>query len=180
VAWGFPAQASLQRYVEGALANGGLSAADVVPVPVASVRNGVEALINGNVDATLFALRAGKVVEADAAIGGIKWLPFNESPVAVASMKALAPEAYLLHVPASAGVVGADGDLNTMAYDYALVTRVDLDEESVTSMTMALTSEITDLAASNKILRALSADAVSRAYPDIQRHPAAAAVLGGN
>lgn len=180
VAWGLPQQASLQPYVEGALANGGLSAADVIQVPVASVANGVEALISGNVDAALFALRAGKVVEADSAVGGIRWLPFDKSEEAVARMNAVAPEAYVLHVPADSGVTGAKGEFETMAYDYALVTRAGFDSAAVEAVAKVLKSSLAEIAASNKILGALSQEAVERNYPSLKQHPAAAAVLTSN
>jgi len=178
IAWGMPAQASLQPYVEGALANGGLSASDITPVPVASVANGVAALISGNVDAALFALRGGKVVEADAAVGGIKWLPFDNSSEAVARMQAIAPEAYVLNIVADAGVTGVTEPLETMAYDYALVTREGFDPETVAAVAKLLVDKHADVAASNSILGALSDEAMKRTYPGIPYHPAAADALG--
>lgn len=180
VAWGMPAQASLQPYVEGALANGGLTSDDIKPVPVASVGNGVAALISGNVDATLFALRGGKVVEADAALGGIKWLSFDSSAEAVARMQAIAPEAYILDIPTDAGVTGVKAPLATMAYDYALVTREGFDDETVAAVARLLKEKRAEVAGSNPILGALSDEAVARAYKDVPHHPAASAALGQN
>jgi TRAP transporter TAXI family solute receptor len=177
VAWGIPAQASLQPYVEGALANGGLTAADVTQVPVASVRAGVTALVDGAVDATLFALRAGAVVEADTATGGIRWLPFDTSEAAVARMRALAPEAYLLPVEPAEGLVGVAAPMATMAYDYVLAARADLDDATVTAVATLLRDRAAEIAGSAGVLSALSAETVKRRYPALAYHPAAAAVL---
>ena len=177
VAWGIPAQASLLPYVEGALANGGLTAAEVQQVPVASVANGVQALVAGSVDATLFALRGGAVVEADAALGGIRWLPFDPSPEAVARMQALAPEAYLLPVGAGAGVVGVKADMDTMAYDYVLVARAGVPDATIAAIATLLRDKTEIVAGSAPVLKAMTRDAVLRAYPGLPFHPAAQAVL---
>ena len=177
VAWGLPAQASLQPYVIGVLANGGLTADDVAKVPVTSVGAGVAALIDGKVDATLFALRAGKVVEADAALGGIAWLPLDDDPDAVARMQAVAPEAYVLPVSGDAGVVGIGSDTLVMAYDYVLVGRAGLDDETVAKIATTLRDNANGIAAKYKVLSALTPEALGRSY-DLPHHPAAQAVLG--
>ena len=179
VAWDIPAQASLQPYVEGALANGGLTADDVRPVPVASVRAGVTALVDGEVDATLFAVRAGAVVEADQATGGILWLPFDTSDEAVARMQAVAPEAYLLTMEPADGFVGVPEPMATMTYDIVLAARADLDDATVETVVRLLLDETESIAASANVLSALSRDILQRPYPGLTFHPAAAAVLHG-
>jgi uncharacterized protein len=178
IAWGMPAQASLQPYIEGFLANGGLTEEDVQPVPVSSVGAGVAALIDGKVDATLFALRAGKVVEADAAIGGIAWLPLDASDEAVARMQEVAPEAYVLPVSGNAGVTGISDDTNVMAYDYVLVARAGLEEEIVSRIATILLQNVDEIAAKHKVLTAINKDALTRQYK-LPYHPGAKAVLGG-
>lgn len=178
VAWGIPAQASLQPYVEGALANGGLTAADVTPVPVASVANGVDALVDGSVDATLFALRSGKVVQADSATGGVRWLPFDDSADAVAAMQKVAPEAYLVPVKPEDKVVGAPEPIMTMAYDYVLLANKDVSDEAVTAVLMMLKTDGDAIAKDSKVIAPITEEAFQRDYPAFKRHPAAAAVLG--
>lgn len=178
VAWGVPAQASLQPYIEGALANGGLTASDVKTVPVSSIANGVAALVSGNVDATLFALRGGAVVEADSAVGGIKWLPFDAAPEAVQRMTAIAPEAYIFDVKAGAGVVGASDAFKTMAYDYVLVARSDLDAEAVKTVATMIKDKTGEIAGSNNILGAMSGETVARSYPGLPLHDGAKSVFG--
>ncbi|WP_134498928.1 TAXI family TRAP transporter solute-binding subunit [Microvirga pakistanensis] len=178
IAWGVPAQASIQPYFEGALANGGLTASDVRTVPASSVANGVAALVSGNVDATLFALRGGAVVEADSAVGGIKWLPFDDSPEAVKRMQAIAPESYIFDVAEDAGVVGASGPFKTMAYDYVLVARADLDPAAVSKIATLIKDKTAAIAATNNILSAMSAQSVARVYPSLPIHDAAKAVFG--
>jgi TRAP transporter TAXI family solute receptor len=177
VAWGLTAQASLLPYVEGALANGGLTRNDVKLVPVASVANGVDDLVAGRVDATLFALRGGKVVEADSAGGGIRWLPFDTAPAAVERMQAIAPEAYLFEVKPEDKVVGAPEPISTMAYDYVLVTGPKTPDAAVTAMAKTLMDKGADIAKANKVLGSMTPQAVSRPYKQLPHHPAAKAAL---
>lgn len=177
VAGGLTAQASLVPYVEGALANGGLSMDDVTVVPVASVANGVDELVAGRVDATLFALRGGKVVEADSSVG-VKWLPFDASTEAVARMQAVAPEAYLVPVTPEDKVVGAPTAIETMAYDYVLVAGAGVPDASVAAVATLLKEKGAEIAAGSKVLGAIKPDGLGRVYPQIPHHPAAAAVLG--
>jgi len=177
VTWGLTAQASLLPYVEGALANGGLTKNDVKLVPVASVANGVDDVVGGRADATLFALRGGKVVEADSATGGIRWLPFDTSPAAVQRMQAVAPEAYLVPVKAEDKVVGAPEPISTMAYDYVLVTGPKTPEAAISAMAKALHEKGAEIAKANKVLGEMSTESIVRPYKQIPHHPAAQAAL---
>lgn len=178
VAWGMPAQASLMPYVLGSLANGGLGEDDVTPVPVASVANGVDALVAGEVDAALFALRSGKVVQADSAAGGIRWLPYDDSEEAVAAMQEIAPEAYLVPVRPEDEVVGAPDPMMTMAYDYVLLANAAVDDETVSTVARMLQTKGAEIAESNRVIGAITAASLRRDYPAFTRHPGAAAVLG--
>jgi TRAP transporter TAXI family solute receptor len=178
VTWGLTAQASLLPYVEGALANGGLTRSDVKLVPVASVANGVDDVVGGRADATLFALRGGKVVEADSATGGIRWLPFDSSPAAVQRMQAVAPEAYLVTVKPEDKVVGAPEPMSTMAYDYVLVTGPKTSEAAIAAMARALREKGPEIAKANKVLGEMTADSIVRPYKQIPHHPVAQTALG--
>ena len=177
VTWGLTAQASLLPYVEGALANGGLTRNDVKLVPVASVANGVDDVVGGRADATLFALRGGKVVEADSATGGIRWLPFDSSPAAVQRMQAVAPEAYLVTVKPEDKVIGAPEPMSTMAYDYVLVTGPKTSDAAISAMARTLREKGADIAKANKVLGQMTAESVVRPYKQIPHHPAAQAAL---
>ena len=180
VAWGLPAQPSLVPYVVGALANGGLSTDDVQLVPVASVANGVDELMAGRVAATLFALRGGKVVEADSALGGIRWLPFDDSETAVAAMQDAAPESYLVEVTPKSGVLGVAEPMRTMAYDYAVVVGDHVPAEAVEKMARALRDQAAEISASNRVLGDLDPENLLRPYRGLPYHSAAEAVLGND
>ena len=78
------------------LATGGLKPSDLKTVLVPNVVRGVDELIAGRVDVTVFAIGGAKVSEADAAIsGGIRFIPLDNTPAALAAMKQEFPTGYL-------------------------------------------------------------------------------------
>lgn len=178
VAWGLTAQPSLLPYVQGALANGGLTLDAVRLVPVTSVASAVDELIAGRVDAALFALRGGKVVEADSALGGIRWLPFDASEAAVAAMQEIAPEAYL--VPAEADALGVEAPIMTMAYDYALAVGAEVEDALVEAVLAALIEDAAAISAEHAVLGQLDPATYHRGYPGLEWHPAALRLLAAD
>ncbi|HLC42303.1 MAG TPA: TAXI family TRAP transporter solute-binding subunit [Methylomirabilota bacterium] len=65
----YPAQQAIWFIMHAALASGGLTWNDVKVVPVPGANDGVDALVQGRADVTLFALNGAKVREAEAAVG---------------------------------------------------------------------------------------------------------------
>lgn len=176
-AWGLSAQPSLVAYAEGALANGGLTPSDVRLVPVASVANGVDELISGRVDATLFALRGGKVVEADSALNGIRWLPFDNSPEAVKAMQAAAPDSYLVEILPEDDVLGITSPQFTMAYDYVLAVGAHVSDDLVEQMAQVLADHGEFISETHSVLGDIDTENLYRPYPDLPYHDAALQVL---
>lgn len=119
---GFTTQLSINEIVDAYLANGGLAIRDVTPVPVPNVVRGAQDFMAGKTDAAFFAIGAGQVQEANASVGGVRFLQMSEAPEAVAAMRKLLPEAYLTTVMPRAGLAGIEEPVVTMAYDYLLLT----------------------------------------------------------
>jgi TRAP transporter TAXI family solute receptor len=121
VVYGFTAQVTLNRVVDGLLANGGLAASDIVPVMVANVIQDANDFAAGHADAGFFAIGAGKVAEVDKTTGGIRFLSISDAPQAVAAMRKLVPTAYVSDVKPAPQFAGVVGPTKLMAYDYLLV-----------------------------------------------------------
>ncbi|MDA1329114.1 MAG: TAXI family TRAP transporter solute-binding subunit, partial [Proteobacteria bacterium] len=67
---GYTAQKTINPQNAAMYATADMTEADIKPVPVPSVVGGANAFMSGSSDAFMFALGAGKVREADAAVGG--------------------------------------------------------------------------------------------------------------
>lgn len=121
IPYGYTAQVTLKSVTDGFLANAGLSAADVKTVLVPNVIRGADEFISGRADAGFFALGAGKVAEANASVGGIRFLDMDDSPAAVARMQKVLPEAYIVKVDPGPAFAGVLAPTRLMAYDYILL-----------------------------------------------------------
>jgi TRAP transporter TAXI family solute receptor len=105
---GFTAQHTIIPQLEAIYATAGLTRDDIVKVQVPSVVAGADAFMAGKTDGFIFAQGAGKVREADAAVGGIRALPIPNTPEAVAAIKKHWSTGYLVQAepgPANPGVL---------------------------------------------------------------------------
>lgn len=71
---GYTAQNTILPQLDAIYASAGLTRADMIPVNVPSVVAGADAFMAGEADGFIFAHGAGKVREADAAVGGLRAL----------------------------------------------------------------------------------------------------------
>ncbi|MDA8107183.1 MAG: TAXI family TRAP transporter solute-binding subunit [Betaproteobacteria bacterium] len=150
VVYGFTAQVTLNRVVDGLLANAGLTAKDIVPVLVPNVVRDADALASGSADAGFFAIGAGKVSEVDKTTGGIRFLPISDDPKAVAAMRKFVPYAYVSKVEPAPQYAGVLGPTDLMAYDYLLLASSHVKDDVVFRITKALFDNKAGLVASFK------------------------------
>jgi len=99
----------------GHLASAGLTWSDVKVVPVNTVNDGVDALLQGRADVTQHALNSAKVKEADAAVG-VRHISDDCSREGEARMKKAVPGYYPRMVKPGA-ITGVVEDTCVVAYD---------------------------------------------------------------
>ncbi len=136
--WGYSAQLTLKTVVGAMLANGGLAEADIQPVLVPNVNRGAEDFAGGKADAFFYALGAAKVTETDASVGGLRALPLSDAPDAVARMKKVLPQGYVLEVKPRPGLAGVAAPTKVLAYDYVLVAGKHVKDEMVFRLLSAM------------------------------------------
>lgn len=121
VPWGYTAQLTLKSVVGALLANGGLSENDIDQVLVPNINRGADDFAAGKADAFFFALGAGKVSEVDAAVAGLRALPVSDAPAALARMRKVLPQGYVIELKPRPGLAGVDQPTKVLAYDYTLI-----------------------------------------------------------
>lgn len=136
ITYGYTTQPTLTLQVDGILAAGGLSIADMTRDNVPSVPNGVDDFIAGKADAAFFALQGGKTREAAAAVG-IRWLALDATPEAEAAMKKFVPTSYIKTVKAGSAP-GVEKDTPMMAYDYILTAGAHVPDETIVKIVTVL------------------------------------------
>ncbi len=168
----YPAHLAVWYNMYGALANGGLSWNDVKVIPVPAVNDGVDALVQGRADATIMAVNAAKVREADAAVG-VRHLPIDCSSEADARMRKAVP-GYYTRLMKSGSAAAMVEDTCTIAYDIYLTTHKAAGDQVVSSTLKAIWDNVGKLPPVHPIFnewtreRAVDTDVV------IPYHPAAA------
>jgi TRAP transporter TAXI family solute receptor len=142
IAYGLTSQEIVRKTVDAMLATGGLTIKDLKPVMVPNVIRGADDLAAGRVDITVFAVGAPKVAEVDAAVGGIRFIPLENTPAAAAAMKKHFPTGYFATVTPAPNRAGVKQPMNTMFYDYSTIAGAHVPAARI--------KEITRLIAENK------------------------------
>ncbi len=146
IAYGFTSQEIIKTTVDAMLATGGLTIADLQPVLVPNLIRGVEEFMAGRVDVTTFALGGAKTQEADASVGGIRWLDLGNAPVAGDALSRVFRTAYIGQTHPAPNIAGLKAPIHTMHYDYTLFANADVPADKIKAIT-AVIAEQKDLLA---------------------------------
>jgi uncharacterized protein len=170
--WGYTAMVTLKTVVGAMLANGGLSESDIQPVLVPNVNRGAEDFIAGKADAFFHATSSPKVVEADASVGGLRALQMSDSPEAVARMKKVLPQGYVLDLKPRPNQPAFPGPTKVLAYDYTLVAGAHVKDETVRQVVKTLAENKDALVSSFIGFRSMNPAQLSKKI-DAEFHPGA-------
>jgi len=135
---GYTAQNTILPQLDAIYATAGLTRADMTPVQVPSVVAGADAFISGESVGFIFAHGAGKVREADAAVGGIRALTVPDTEEAKAAIKQHWKSGYVVKMepgPAAPGVLEPG---TFIAYPQLVFTNAAVDDDTVYKMTKVL------------------------------------------
>ena len=171
VAGEYPANIAIWFHVYTGLANAGLTWDDVKVVPVPAVNDGVDALVQGRVDAANHAIGVAKVKEADAAVG-VRYLSFDCSPQGEARVRKAVPGYYLITLKSGSNT-GLVGDTCVLAYDIYMVGHKGLSNEVVTHSLKAIWDNIDKLPPLNPQFNEWTRERAASADVTIPYHPAA-------
>lgn len=137
----FTAQSTIQFVQDAVLATGGVSTADMKPFPVANYVKGMMALGEGKVDAALFGLGTGASQEVNVALasrGGLRFVPINTTPEALAAMRKVFSSAYAKVFQPAPGLAGILSPTAEMVYSAFLVTSTHTADDVVYKATKAI------------------------------------------
>jgi TRAP transporter TAXI family solute receptor len=130
IAVGFTANAAQRASVLAALAADGLKEADFDGVQVPHVVRGADDFMQGRVEATSFAVGAGKVAEADTKVGGVRFLSLKNTPEALKGIQEFMPRAYIGQLQPGPGLVGIVAPTYVLFEDYLVLTGAHLSDDA--------------------------------------------------
>ena len=135
---GYTAQNTILPQLAAFYATAGMTRDDVEKVSVASVVAGADAFMAGDTVGFIFAHGAGKVREADAAVGGLRALGVeDDSDAALAAAREHWPTAFFTTLPAGA-MPGVLEDTVYIAFPQVVFTHAGASDDVVYAMTKAM------------------------------------------
>jgi TRAP transporter TAXI family solute receptor len=170
---GYTAQQTILPQLDAMYATAGMTRADMKPVNVASVVAGADAFIRGDAVGFIFAHGAGKVREADAAVGGLRALPIENTPENLALIRKHWPVAFFSWMepgPASPGVLEPAW---FMAYPQIVFTHKGVPDDVVYKMAKVLYEKKDSMVASFAPFRRFNPKEMAGETAPSQYHPGA-------
>jgi TRAP transporter TAXI family solute receptor len=144
---GFTSQKLIGEVIRAHLANAGLTYDDVKKVPAPNVVRAADDFAKGKTDALFFALGSGKILQASAKVGGVRFLSIDPSAEAWGRLQKVIPMAYQMHIKPAKRFHGVTKPSSVMAYDLMLNTHVKQDPETVYRIVKTLFANKKDMAA---------------------------------
>ena len=154
------------------LASAGLTYKDIVKVPVSDLQAEHQAFMEGRTDAGWHALRSPSIEEANARVGGVRWIPVNDTPEGAEKMAAVYPGSYPATVKAGTAT-GLLKDTAMLTNDIYLVASKDLSEDGAYTVVKALWDNTKELSAAYSALSSWRQDRMVRKNAFIPYHPGA-------
>ena len=164
IPYGYTSQEIIRTVVDGLLANAGLTASDVRTNLTPNLIRGVDDFISGKNDVGYFAVGQAKVSEADAAVGGIRFLPMYDSPEALAAMKKVVPTAFPDTVMPAPNLPGIVAPTVMMFYDYVMFVNASTPKDRVATFTKVLAEQTGSMAETMPLFKDMK---VARMHRDI-------------
>lgn len=155
------------------LATEGLSLDDADPVPATNLLRAADDFKAGKTDAFIFAVGGPKVAEIDSAVGGVRFLSFDDSPESQARMGAIRPEYHVAAQQPAPHLVGVDEPTNLMEYYIVLLTARDVPDDVVYEAVKALYDNKEGLVAGHPSFNAFTQAGMADKHPSLEYHPGA-------
>ncbi|WP_099867220.1 TAXI family TRAP transporter solute-binding subunit [Pararhizobium haloflavum] len=170
---GYTAQNTILPQLDAMYATAGLTRDDMEPVEVASVVAGADAFIAGDAVGFIFAHGAGKVREADAAVGGLRALPIEENEENLATIREHWPVGFFATMEPGPNAPGVTETSTFFAYPQVIFTHAGVPDDVVYEMTKVLYEGKDEMAATFAPFNAFNPDDLAGDIGVSEFHPGA-------
>ena len=169
----FAAARTLKVLMDGQLANAGMSYSDVKIIKAAGIIGNANDFMAGKSDVFFFAVGSGKVLQVNAKVGGIRALPIDPSPAAMARLKKFVPVAYPLLVKPGKRMAGILKPTYVMAYPYLVLTSSKVSDEMAYKVAKAMWGNRKGMMQAFRPMAGFSPKRMVAKLGPIQYHPGA-------
>ncbi len=172
IATGFTANSAQHTTYLAGLAAFGVKESDFDGVPVPHVVRGADDFMQGKVEASTFAIGAGKMSEVDAKVGGIRWLSMPADEAAEKRVKDIMPAAFIDKLEPSKALVGVVGTTNVIYHDYLVMAGTQMSDDNAYKIAKLLYEQQDKLVAVSKIYGRYKKENLARDH-GVPFHPGA-------
>lgn len=137
--------------ITGYLANAGMTFEDTRQVPVPAFPRMFDAFKQQQTATSIATIGMAQLKEWESALGGVRFLPFDPSPAAVAAVTRHVPHSYVVEVKPGPGRTGVEAPTNMLVYDYALWVNARVPDDAVAKVAQALYDNPADLKATSPL-----------------------------
>lgn len=168
----YSGQRIIGALTETLMANADLTIDDMEPVPTSGIISNADDFAAGQTDVGFFAIGSGKVNQVDASVGGLRFLPINDTEEAEARMQERMPQTYVNTVEPREDLTGVDSTMPLMAYDYILYAGAHVPDGEVYTLVEAMLEHRAELAANYAPLSGLNPETMGKDV-GMPHHPGA-------
>jgi TRAP transporter TAXI family solute receptor len=169
---GFRAAPLFKVVFDGFLATEGLSYEDVQQVPVSGVNQMWDLFMQGKVLTAIVTAGSAIAKQTDAALGGVRYLSFDNSPQSVAALNEHVPRANFELIQPAPQLTGVLTPSNLLNYDYTLFAGKDVSDDLVYQVVKAMYENPDELRISGALWEEFTAERMSKDV-GIDYHPGA-------
>lgn len=162
--------------ITGYLANAGMTFEDTRQVPVPAFPRMFDAFKQQQTVTSIGTIGMAQLREWEAALGGVRFLPFDTTPKAVEAITRHVPHSRVEIVQPGPGKVGVDQPTPMLVYDYALWANSKVSNDVVAKVVKALYEHAADLKAAGPLFAEFEARRVGD-DTGIAYHPGATQAL---
>jgi TRAP transporter TAXI family solute receptor len=173
ISTGFTANSAQHTIYLAGLAAFGVKESDFDGVPAPHVVRGADDFIQGKVESSTFAIGAGKVTEADAMVGGIRWLSVPNTPESNKRVDEIQPGSYIAQIMPSKSLVGIVGPTNVIFLDYLIMAGVQMFDDTAYKIAKLLFEQQDKLVAVSDIYARYEKENLSLDHGGVPFHPGA-------
>lgn len=169
----FPATLAVTRSMEALMGAHGLGWSDYQAQPVANLQQAANEFRLGRVDIGVLPIGAGVLQELNAQVkGGIRYLPMDSSPEALARLQRVLPVAYRTIARPSPANIGVIEPIPVMAFDAFFAASAKLGDEIVYKAVAAVHQNKDELTQSFPWFRGMVPERLAKTTP-LPYHPGA-------
>ena len=169
---GFRAAPLFKVVFDGFLASEGLSYEDVQQVPVSGLSQMWDLFMQGKVLTAIVTLGSAAAKQMEAALGGVRYLSFDNSPQAVAALNRHVPRAHFELMQPGPQFTGLLAPSNLLYYDYTLFAGKDVPQDMVYQVTKAMYENPADLRVAGPLWADFTTEGMSKDV-GVEYHPGA-------